>query len=73
MEEEAKKQATDNAILEQIRKMVEIETPQSLFVEQGKQFFGARLLEIQGNMKLNETQLASLTSQKAVNEYLETQ
>ncbi|CAH8332860.1 unnamed protein product [Eruca vesicaria subsp. sativa] len=73
MEQEAKEQATDNAILEQIRKMVEVEIPQSLFEEQGRQFYGARLLEIQGNMKLNEEQLASLSSQKAVNEFLETQ
>ncbi|CAA0409943.1 Trigger factor-like protein TIG, Chloroplastic [Arabidopsis thaliana] len=73
MEQEAKEQATDNAILEQIRKMVEVEIPRSLFEEQGRQFYGARLLEIQGNMKLNEDQLASLSSQKAVNEFLETQ
>ncbi|XP_006280239.2 trigger factor-like protein TIG, Chloroplastic [Capsella rubella] len=73
MEEEAKEQATDNAILEQIRKMVEVEIPQSLFEEQGRQFYGARLLEIQGSMKLTEDQLASLSSQKAVNEFLETQ
>ncbi|CAL9243634.1 unnamed protein product [Arabidopsis halleri] len=73
MEQEAKDQATDNAILDQIRKMVEVEIPQSLFEEQGRQFYGARLLEIQGNMKLTEDQLASLSSQKAVNEFLETQ
>lgn len=73
MEEEAKEQATDNAILEQIRNMVEVEIPQSLFEEQGRQFYGARLLEIQGNMKLTEEQLASLSSQKSVNEFLETQ
>lgn len=79
--------------------MVEVEIPQSLFEEQGRQFYGARLLEIQasvlkspslslllllrflmlndmvlqGNMKLTEEQLASLSSQKAVNEFLETQ
>ncbi|ESQ42931.1 hypothetical protein EUTSA_v10013195mg [Eutrema salsugineum] len=73
MEQEAKEQATDNAILDRIRKMVEVEIPQSLFEEQGRQFYGARLLEIQGNMKLTEEQLASLSSQKAVNEFLETQ
>ncbi|CAA7021134.1 unnamed protein product [Microthlaspi erraticum] len=73
MEQEAKEQATDNAILEHIRKMVEVEIPQSLFEEQGRQFYGARLLEIQGNMKLTEEQLASLSSQKAVNEFLDTQ
>lgn len=30
-------------------------------------------MEMQGNMKLTEEQLASLSSQKAVNEFLETQ
>ncbi|KAL0886807.1 hypothetical protein Bca101_010790 [Brassica carinata] len=50
MEQEATEQATDRAILEQIRKMVEVEIPQSLFEEQGRQFYGARLLEIQASI-----------------------
>lgn len=53
--------------------MVEIDIPQSLFEEQGRQLYGAKLLQIQANMKLNEQQLASLSSQKAVHEYLENQ
>ncbi|KAL0729041.1 hypothetical protein Bca4012_025134 [Brassica carinata] len=73
MEEEAKEQATDNAILEKIREMVEVEIPQSLFEEQGRQLLVSNDMVQQGNMKLNEEQLASLSSQKAVNEFLETQ
>lgn len=86
--------------------MIEVDIPQSLFEEQGRQLYGAQLLQIQvcffrlpvslekpnseatanlgyppfyavsvwqANMKLNEQQLASLSSPKAVNEYLESQ
>ncbi|GLT83603.1 hypothetical protein SLE2022_018810 [Rubroshorea leprosula] len=73
IEQTAKDQATDNAILDQLCKMVEVDVPQSLFEEQGRQLYGAKLLEIQANMKLDEEQLASLSSPKAVNEYLEMQ
>lgn len=73
VEQTAKEQATDNAILDQLQKLVEVDIPRSLFEEQGRQFYGAKLLEIQANMKLNEQQLASLSSPKAVNEYLESQ
>ncbi|GAB4849689.1 hypothetical protein Ancab_004484 [Ancistrocladus abbreviatus] len=71
LEQTAKEQATDNAILDQLRKMVEVDIPQSLFEEQGRQLYGAKLLEIQARMNLNEQQLASLSSPTAVNEYLE--
>ncbi|XP_057464400.1 trigger factor-like protein TIG, Chloroplastic [Actinidia eriantha] len=73
MEQTAKEQATDNAILDQLRKIVEVDIPQSLFEEQGRQLYGAKLLQVQANMKLNEQQLASLSSPRAVNEYLENQ
>ncbi|CAL5190703.1 unnamed protein product [Lathyrus oleraceus] len=71
IEQTAREQATDNAILEQISKMVEVDIPRSLFEEQGRQFYGANLLEMQTKVKLTEQQLASLSSPKAVNEYLE--
>ncbi|KAF8410796.1 hypothetical protein HHK36_003333 [Tetracentron sinense] len=73
VEQTAREQATDNAILDQLCKMIEVDIPQSLFEEQGRQFYGAKLLQIQANMKLDERQLASLSSPKAVNEYLENQ
>lgn len=69
----AKDQATDNAILDQLHKLVEIDIPQSLIEEQGRQLYGAQLLQIQANMKLNEQQLAALSSPKAVKEFLENQ
>lgn len=73
VEQAAKEQATDNAILAQIQQMVEVDIPQSLFEEQGRQLYGAQLLEKQANMKLNEQQLAALSSPKVVNDFLQTQ
>ncbi|OMP04326.1 hypothetical protein COLO4_09733 [Corchorus olitorius] len=73
LEQNAKDQATDNAILDQLSKMVEIDIPQSLFEEQGRQLYGAKLLEVQAQVKLTEEQLATLSSPKMVNEYLEDQ
>ncbi|PKA47288.1 Trigger factor-like protein TIG [Apostasia shenzhenica] len=71
VEQTAIDQATDNAILEQLSKIVDVDIPQSLFEEQGRQLYGAQLLQLQAEMKLNEQQLASLSSEKSVNEYLE--
>ncbi|XP_038975916.1 trigger factor-like protein TIG, Chloroplastic isoform X1 [Phoenix dactylifera] len=71
MEQTALEQATDNAILDQLSKIVEVDIPQSLFEEQGRQLYGAKLLQLQAGRKLNEHQVASLSSEKAVNEYLE--
>ncbi|KZV56379.1 trigger factor-like protein TIG, Chloroplastic [Dorcoceras hygrometricum] len=71
LEQTAKEQATDNAILDQLHKMVEVEIPPSLFEEQGRQIYGAQLLQIQANRKLDEKQLASLSSPKAVKNFLE--
>ncbi|KAL5548482.1 hypothetical protein UlMin_003713 [Ulmus minor] len=73
VEQTAKEQATDNAILDQLCKMVEVDIPRSLFEEQGRQLYAAKLLQIQANMKLTDEQLASLSSPKSVNEYLEHQ
>nr|AKM76842.1 trigger factor type chaperone family protein [Pelargonium australe] len=73
VETTAKEQATDNAILHQLCKMVEIDIPQSIFEEQGRQLYGSQLLELQTKVKLNEEQLAALSSPKAVSEYLQVQ
>ncbi|PRQ31997.1 putative peptidylprolyl isomerase [Rosa chinensis] len=70
VEQTAREQAADNAILDQLCKMVEVDIPQSLFEEQGRQLYGGKLLEIQANVKLNEEQLATLSGKKAVDEYL---
>lgn len=71
LEQTAKEQATDNAILDQLRKMVQVDLPQSLLEEEGRQMYGTKLLEVQARMKLNDEQLASLTSPKMVAEYIE--
>ncbi|KAG4968305.1 hypothetical protein JHK87_033956 [Glycine soja] len=47
VEQTAREQVTDNAILDQISKTVQVDIPQSLFEEQGRQLYGANLLEIQ--------------------------
>lgn len=73
VEQTARDQATDNAILNQLCKLIDVEIPQSLFEEQGRQLYGAKLLELQASRKLNEQQLGSLTSEKSFNEYLEIQ
>ncbi|KAL8033495.1 hypothetical protein ABFX02_13G162700 [Erythranthe guttata] len=73
VEQTAKDQATDNAILDQLHRMVEVGIPPSLFEEQGRQLYGAQLLQIQANTKLSEQQLAYLSSPKAVNEFLQNQ
>ncbi|CAI9088328.1 OLC1v1022633C1 [Oldenlandia corymbosa var. corymbosa] len=72
VEQTAKEQAADNAILDRISKMIEVDIPRSLFEEQGRQLYGAQLLQLQANSKLSEKQLAYLSSPKAVNEFLET-
>nr|AKM76833.1 trigger factor type chaperone family protein [Erodium trifolium] len=73
VEKTAKEQATDNAILDQLCKMVEVDIPQSIFEEQGRQLYGSKLLDLQTKVKLSEEQLAALSSPKAVNEFLKVQ
>ncbi|MFS7922100.1 putative peptidylprolyl isomerase [Helianthus anomalus] len=71
LEKTAKNQATDNAILDQLQKMIQVEIPESLFEEHGMQVYGDKLLQIQSNMKLSEEQIEALSSPKAVKEFLE--
>ncbi|KAG0475571.1 hypothetical protein HPP92_015257 [Vanilla planifolia] len=73
VEQTAIEQATDNAILEQLSKIVEVDVPQSIFEEQGRQLYGAKLLQLQAERKISKQQLVSLSSEAAVNEYLEIQ
>ncbi|CAA6670817.1 unnamed protein product [Spirodela intermedia] len=73
VEQNAKEQATDNAILDQLSKIIEVDIPQSLFEEQGRELYGAHLLQLQASRKLDENQLSYLSSEKAVKDYLESQ
>ncbi|KAJ4753157.1 Trigger factor [Rhynchospora pubera] len=64
-------QATDNAILDRLGKIVEVDIPQSLFEEQGRELYGAKLLQLQAENRLNENQLQSLAREESVREYLQ--
>ncbi|KAM3209525.1 hypothetical protein ACQJBY_063917 [Aegilops geniculata] len=70
VEKTAIEQATDNAILDQLGKLVDVDVPRSLFQEQGQQLYGAKLLQLQAERKLDKDQLAYLSSEKSVQEYL---
>ncbi|CAN6471974.1 unnamed protein product [Victoria cruziana] len=72
-EQEAREQATDNALLDELTKIVDTDIPQSLFEEQGRQLYGAYLLQLQASKRLNEQQLVSLSTENAVNLYLNNQ
>lgn len=73
VEKTAIEQATDNAILDQLGKLVDVDVPRSLFQEQGQQLYGAKLLQLQAERKLDKDQLASLSSEKSVQEYLKSE
>ncbi|XP_078443429.1 trigger factor type chaperone family protein [Wolffia australiana] len=73
IEQNAKEQATDNAILDQLCKLIEVDIPKSLFEEQGRELYGAQLLELQARRAIDENQLSYLSSEKAVQEFLEIQ
>ncbi|XP_042394599.1 trigger factor-like protein TIG, Chloroplastic isoform X1 [Zingiber officinale] len=70
VEQTAIEQATDNAILDQLNKIIEVDIPRSLLEEQGRHLYGAKLLQLQVDNKINESQLASLTSERAVKQFI---
>ncbi|CAL9098092.1 unnamed protein product [Musa textilis] len=70
VEQTAIEQATDNAILDQLSKIVEVDLPKSLLEEQGRQLYGAKLLHLQVEKKINESQLASLSSERSVGQFI---
>ncbi|WOK91326.1 trigger factor-like protein TIG, Chloroplastic isoform X2 [Canna indica] len=70
VEQTAIEQATDNAILDQLSKIVEVDIPKSLLEEQGRQLYGAKLLQLQVDKKINENQLAALSSERAVDQFI---
>jgi len=51
--------------------LVEVDVPRALFQEQGQQLYGAKLLQLQAERKLDKDQLASLSTQRSVQAYLE--
>ncbi|XP_059073469.1 trigger factor-like protein TIG, Chloroplastic [Cryptomeria japonica] len=70
MEELRKIQATQQAVLQELSKVVKMDIPHSLLEEQGRNMYGAKLIQLQTTMKLTEEQIFTLSSAKAVNNYL---
>jgi len=71
--ERTKKQATQFAITQELSKIAEIEIPNSLLEEQGRQMYAAKLIELQASMKLSKEQVVSLSSAEMVNNFLVSQ
>jgi len=53
--------------------LVEVDVPRAMFQEQGQQLYGAKLLQLQAERQLNKDQLASLSSERSVQEYLKSE
>lgn len=70
MAEAKKKQIIQRALLQELSKVVEMDVPHSLLEEHGRQVYGAKLIQLQITMKLTEDQIYTLSSAKAVNNYL---
>lgn len=68
--EAKKKQVIQRALLQELSKVVEMDVPHSLLEEHGRQLYGAKLIQLQITMKLTEDQILTLSSAKAVNNYL---
>jgi len=68
--ERIKKQATQFAITNELARVVDIEIPNSLLEEQGRQMYAAKLIELQASMKLAKEQLVALSSAEMVQNYL---
>ncbi|KAG0562657.1 hypothetical protein KC19_9G162700 [Ceratodon purpureus] len=68
--ERVKKQATQFAITNELSKVVDIDIPNSLLEEQGRQMYAAKLIELQASMKLAKEQVVALSSAEMVQNYL---
>ncbi|CAM6089073.1 unnamed protein product [Calypogeia fissa] len=71
--EHAKVRQTQLAVTEELSKVVEIEVPNSLLEEQGRQMYGAKLLEMQTAAKLTKEQVVQFSSEQMVNNFLTSQ
>ncbi|XP_024388971.1 trigger factor-like protein TIG, Chloroplastic isoform X2 [Physcomitrium patens] len=68
--ERAKKTATQFAITTELAKVAEIDVPNSLLEEQGRQMYASKLIELQASMKLSKEQVVALSSAEMVHNYL---
>lgn len=71
--ERVKKQATRFAVANALTRVVDVEIPNSLLEEQGRQMYAAKLIELQASMKLPRDQLVALSSAEMVQNYLDAQ
>lgn len=71
VEKTAIDQATDNAILDRLGKIVEVDIPQSVFEEQGRQLYADKLLQLQAARRLDENQIKDLSSEELVREFMQ--
>eukprot|EP00250_Pteridium_aquilinum_P014941 c22294_g1_i1 orf=176-1792(+) len=65
-----KLQATQNVIMNELAKVAEIDVPNSLIEEQGRNMYAGKLLELQARMNLSTEQLTGLSSEQMVSNYL---
>lgn len=65
-----KLRTTQNIIMNELTKVTEVEVPHSLIEEQGRNLYAGKLLELQARMNLNKDQLAGLSSEEMVNNFL---
>lgn len=68
--DKAKLRATQMAIIDELSKVAEIEVPNSLLEEQGRNMYAAKLIELQASMTLSKEQVVGLSSPEMVNNYL---
>lgn len=53
-----------------LKQIMDVEIPNSLLEEQGRQMYAAKLIELQASMKLSKEQVVSLSSQEMVQNFL---
>ncbi|CAI5968663.1 unnamed protein product [Closterium sp. NIES-64] len=72
-QQQRRKQATLNAIVNALGEVCEMAVPNSLLEEQGRQMYGAKLIELQTEGKVGKEQVAALMAEGMVENYLRTQ
>eukprot|EP00252_Welwitschia_mirabilis_P024897 TRINITY_DN758_c0_g1_i1.p1 TRINITY_DN758_c0_g1~~TRINITY_DN758_c0_g1_i1.p1 ORF type:complete len:536 (+),score=138.01 TRINITY_DN758_c0_g1_i1:219-1826(+) len=70
MAEERKKESIHMGLLKELSKVVDADIPHSLLEEHGRDLYGAKIIQLQTTMKLTKDDIRTLSSAKAVNNYL---
>lgn len=68
--EKEKRTALNEALIDALCEVSSVVVPNSLLEEQGRQTYGAKLIEMQAASKLTMEQVAALSSQEAVEQFL---